>query len=201
MAAKDPMGVPQEGTIRPLEERTNLCAGLARLPKGCRHFLHDHEAAFLAAPGSGHNHQFHKGGLADHYDELFAIAATLHRSLSELRPLPFTLDEALLILFLHDLEKIYKRIEADVPRDNSYYDLAYDQHALQARIIKDYGLTLNDSEENALEYVHGEGDDYRKDARIAGPLAAFVHDCDYWSARGWFDEPRKSGHLPDVISA
>ena len=187
MAAEDPINVPKEGTIRPLKERANLCAGLDLLPEGCRRFLGDNEAAFLAAPGSGHNHQFHKGGLADHYDELFAIAATLHRSLSDLRPLPFTLDEALLILFLHDLEK-------------TYYNLAHDQHGLQEQIIKDYGLALTKQQWNALRYVHGEGDDYRKDERIAGPLAAFVHDCDYWSARGWFDEPRKSGHLPDVIS-
>ena len=33
------------------------------------------------------------------------IAAVLHKEFSSLRPLPFTLSDALLVLFLHDLEK------------------------------------------------------------------------------------------------
>jgi hypothetical protein len=74
------MTPPAPGAIRPLAARANLTAALdaGLLPAGCRQFIADHEAAFLTAPGSGHNHQYWTGGHADHVDELFAIAAAMH---------------------------------------------------------------------------------------------------------------------------
>ena len=103
---------------------------------------------------------------------------------------------------MHDAEKIWKRLPpAIIPNTatKAWIKAAHNQHLIQRRIIKQYHLTLTKEHYNALKYVHGEGDDYRKDKRVAGPLAGFCHDCDYWSARGWFDEPRKSGYLPDVF--
>ena len=38
-----------------------------------------------------------------------------------------------------------------------------------------------------LKYVHGEGDDYRKDRRVMSPLAALCHMADVGSARILFD--------------
>jgi hypothetical protein len=57
------MTPPAPGAIRPLAARANLTAALdaGLLPAGCRQFIADHEAAFLTAPGSGHNHQYWTG--------------------------------------------------------------------------------------------------------------------------------------------
>ena len=185
-----------------MPDRENIRAAFQRrlLPDRCRRFMLDHRDAFRAAPGSAHNHQAWPGGYLDHVDELFGVAAALYRALSRLRPLPFTLPDALLVLWLHDVEKVWKRLPDRCPRDPRYEQLASrDPDALRARIIRDLGLQLTDQQRNALQYVHGELGDYRKDRRAAGPLAAFCHLCDYWSARGWHDEPDRSGPLPNLI--
>lgn len=188
--------------VTPLSARKNLTAALnARLlPAACTRFIIEHEPAFLAAPGSGSNHQAWPGGYCDHLDELFGIAAVLYRSLTALRPLPFTLADVLLTLFLHDVEKVFRRLPPGVLVSSRYQGLADDQRALQTAICEEYDLDLTPEQVNALMYTHGEGEDYRKDHRAAGPLAAFVHNCDYWSARGWPDQPRASGRLPDYIT-
>jgi hypothetical protein len=172
------------------------------LPAACSRFITDNETPFLSAPGSGHNHQHFAGGYADHVDEVFALAATLHLTLSQLRPLPFKLEDALLVLFLHDVEKIWKRLPANTSVNAVYAGLAraYGQHALQELIIADYSLILSSEQENALTYIHGEGEDYSGSERIAGELAAFCHTCDFLSARLWYDQPQRSGYLPLLIS-
>ena len=68
------------------------------------------------------------------------------------------------------------------------------------RICADFAIALTAQQHNALAYIHGEGETYRKDLRVAGELAAFCHCCDYLSARLWHDQPRRSGRLPDLIS-
>jgi len=189
---------------RRLEDRQNIMTAFARrlLPDQCRWFMLDHMDAFVAAPGSGHNHQAWPGGYLDHLDELFGVAAVMHRALNDLRPLPFTLSEALLVLWLHDIEKPWKRLPDGCPRYRPYEQLAAEDPAgLQQRVCRDLDIQLTDEQRNALRYVHGELDDYRKDARVAGPLAAFCHNCDYWSARGWHDEPAATGPLPDMLRA
>jgi hypothetical protein len=186
---------------RPVSARLNFIAGLSLLPRGCTRFAAEHERALVLAPGSGSNHQHWEGGYLDHVDEIFALAASFHQTLSRLRPLPFTLPDALLVLFLHDLEKIFNRVGDDIITNSEYAALGRtDPHTLQERMIADYGLTLSSAQRNALKYIHGEGDDYRKDKRAAGELAAFCHLCDYWSARGWHDQPQASTPLPGLIS-
>src|ERR1039458_8025316 len=143
---------------RPLSDRTNLCAGLGMLPGGCRRFIQENEASFLAAPGSSYNHQFERGGIADHLDEIFAIAGVLYRSFSDMRSLPFTLEDALLVLFLHDVEKCFKRLEPETPRNLIYERMASEPAKLQEEVARDYQLRITPSQQNALTYVHGEGD-------------------------------------------
>jgi hypothetical protein len=201
MSTNDPQGVPTLGTISPLAERENLCAALRLLPPGCTTFVAENEAAFLSAPGSGHNHQFWVGGYADHLDELCAIASVTYEAWSSLRPLPFSLEDALLVLFLHDVEKCFKRLSPDTPRHARYEAASGDQHRLQDMVAKGYEIALSTEQENALIYVHGELDGYSKTERVMSPLAAFVHACDYWSARGWHDQPLASGRLPRVLDA
>lgn len=85
----------------------------------------DHRPAFDAAWGSGANHQAYRGGYLDHLDELFALAAVTHRAWSHMRRLPFTLEEALLVLFLHDIEKVWRHIPLDdVPRSELHERIA-----------------------------------------------------------------------------
>jgi hypothetical protein len=183
-----------------LGRRRNLAAGFDLLPNGANRFIADHAEAFFVAPGSGHNHQTWPGGLADHLDECFALAGQLYQSMNRQRTLVFSLNQVLLVLFLHDIEKVWKRLPEDLVVPDRYQALIDDQPRLQALVASDYNLPLTDEIKQALRYIHGEGDDYRSDNRTATPLSAFCHSCDYLSARVWFDEPATSGPLPLLLS-
>lgn len=148
----------------------------------CRALYKDNHALFHAAPGSGHNHQAWPGGYIDHVEEVMRIAVSLYWTLDAVRPLPFTVEDALLVLWLHDIEKPWKVKGRDWPKEER-------RHFARTKIVE-YGIVLTPEQENALRYVEGEGDDYRGDRRIMNELAAFCHCCDVISARIWHDEPR-----------
>lgn len=196
---------PQASLPILLGERANLIDGLQRLPQGCARFVYDLQDAFTAAPGSGHNHQAWPGGYADHLDEVFGIAAFFYRAcIDTTRQLAFSLDDVLLVLFLHDLEKPFKRVDKEVLDGipQQYLELLTDPHALQERVAADYDLALSDEQRTALRYIHGIPDEeYSKDDRVTNQLGAFCHICDYWSARGWHDQPKQGGYLPSSFPA
>src|SRR5262249_9207094 len=67
--------------------------------------LAEHNDLFWSARGSSHNHQAWAGGYAHHVREVMNVAVVLYDALGQLRPLPFSLSDALVVLFVHDLEK------------------------------------------------------------------------------------------------
>lgn len=142
-----------------------------------------------AAPGSSGNHQAWAGGYLDHVEECLEIAYHSYASLSrEIRLLPFDLQDALDVLLLHDIEKPWRFCGDGDDQWLSQHESELFRHKLLDR----YSIKLSDEQANALEYVHGEPDhEHSKDRRVAGRMAAFVHACDYLSARMWFDEPRR----------
>jgi hypothetical protein len=161
----------------------------------CMRLSADHRERFETAYGSSHNHQAWPGGYLNHVTEVMNIALILHRGLSATgRPMP-PLSSALLVLFLHDLEKPW-RFEAGA--GGATVELAglkakADKKAFRDRKLAEYGIVLSPEERNAMNYVEGEGGDDRSDRRVSGPLAAFCHLCDTWSARGWHDYPLADG--------
>jgi len=156
----------------------------------------DYKDLFHYAAGSTFNHQAWEGGYTDHILECLRVNDVTYDALKTIRPLNFTKASAAIVLFFHDIEKPFrygKKTDArcapwqmkfqDVPHawENAKWDILSDMQ-------KTYGLEFSDDEINGLKYTHGEGDDHRKDARIASPLAAHVHHCDNTSARIWFDD-------------
>lgn len=178
--------------------RQNLEWGMMLLPENCTDFMRRHHAAFSTAKG-GTTHQAYPGGFEDHLDECFGIAGKLYWSLEELRPLPFTLGDAILALWLHDIEKPWKNSHVLRPLTNKLLATTGKKIQLTEEIVDELRLPLQEQHWNAIKYAHGETDDYEHGKAKACPLAAFVNMCDYWSARGWPDEPMKSGNLRRTI--
>lgn len=147
----------------------------------CIKLLEDNLYRFETAWGSSHNHQAWEGGYLDHVVEVMTIAHTLYFSLLDIRSLPFKLSDAFLVLFLHDLEKPWKK-ELGLKTKAEKRKFREDK-------IKEYNIILTLEQQNALLYVEGEGDDYRSDKRVMNELATFCHICDVTSARIWHDEP------------
>lgn len=147
----------------------------------CAAFMADHAKLFDTSKGSATKHQAWPGGYRDHVGEVMNVAVVTYMALTWIRPLPFSLSDALLGCFLHDLEKLWVHALAETDRT------PVDKDALLAARFH-----LTDAHRNAVKYAHGEGRDYHPTDRVQGPLAAFVHHCDNTSARIWFDEPGHS---------
>lgn len=158
----------------------------------CRNLLAENRELFRKVPGSGHNHQAWPGGYLDHVQECMNVAMVLYWALHAQRPLPFTVGDALLVLFLHDLEKPWKYeldAEGKLQYKPEFKDNKTAQKEFREKKFREYGFVFTPEQENALKYVEGEFKDYRSDRRVMGPLAAFCHLCDVTSARIWFDNP------------
>jgi len=153
--------------------------------EACRKLYLENQDIFDRCPGSSHNHQNWPGGYLDHMIELNKIAITSYEALEKIRPLPFSLGDALLALFAHDLEKPWKYA------GRQQFNSDEERLTFVNNLLFDYKIPLKDAIWNAIKYAHGEGKDYRADQRIQTPLAAFVHCCDVISARIWFDQPAR----------
>ena len=159
----------------------------------CKNILEDNLELFKTVQGSAHNHHTWIGGYYDHIMDVMNIAIVLYERLNSLRPLPFSLSDLLLVLYLHDIEKPWRYdIGDDGKLDNKPdMDSPEKQHIFREKKLKEYGILLTEEQKNGLKYVEGEGKDYSGKHRTMGPLAALAHTCDVTSARLWFDHPEK----------
>jgi len=157
-----------------------------------RKVLQENKELFSKASGSTHNHQAWEGGYLDHLTEIMNIAVALYQPLNERRQLPFSLSDALLALYLHDLEKpwkIHKNEKGGYENNPQLADKEKQVWPFVQQKIEEYDFHLTSAHWNAIRYAEGEKNDYSNKSRTQLPLAAFVHMCDVWSARGWHDYP------------
>lgn len=157
------------------------------------------------APGSKAKHQAWAGGYVDHICETVGIAENLHWTLSKIRPLEFSLSDAVLVLFIHDLEKPFRYAPTD-PDDmfviTDKLEKPEDKKKRVRHLIAKMGISLTEEQDTAYQYIEGEGGSYNPTTRMQNPLGAFCHCCDTISARIWFDYPkeRKSGPPNSMLS-
>jgi len=159
--------------------------------KSCRKLLETNLKLFGETFGSLKNHQAYPGGYIHHLEETMNIAVVLYSTLHKLRPLGFLLSDALLILYLHDIEKPWKYEKNSISELEIKASLfnKEDQYTFQLAKIEEYGIKLTEEHKNALRFINGEADHYTYFKRTRGPLAAFCGTCDSISARIWFDYP------------
>lgn len=161
----------------------------------CMRILEDNRELFEKVRGSTHNHQTWDGGFIDHVLDCTNYAYYLYDFDSSFgRLLPFSKSDAILIMFLHDLEKPW-RIE--VMKDGTVHnrpglDTKEAFKAFREEKLVEYGITLTSAQMNGLTYVEGEIKDYSSTHRVMNELAAFCHKVDNWSARGWYGYPLES---------
>ena len=147
------------------------------------------------APGSSFNHQTYDGGYYKHISDIFDYAAKMYKYLSKKGKLDFSLSDAILVLFLHDIEKPVKYcpvlVKTGVVDENGFFEeeiYEYEtDNQIRANLIQKFDINLTDEHKIALKYIHGEGNDYRKNKRVMSPLSAFCHCCDVISARIFFE--------------
>jgi len=161
----------------------------------CMKILKDNRELFQHTRGSTHNHQTWTGGYIDHVTDGLNYGRHLYYFDAAFgRPLPFSISDALLVFFLHDLEKPW-RIVVDGNKVFNREGLSTKEEfkAFREKKLEEYGLVLTPYQMNALTYVEGEIKDYSSKHRVMNELAAFCHKIDNWSARGWYDYPKETG--------
>lgn len=135
-------------------------------------FHNHHYRMMRKAAGSSHNHQDWPGGYYDHIDQCLDLAEHWYNGFEHL---PFLLDSAIFVLYFHDIEKMFKYQETpEVIDKETWYDETLDE---------EFKVRVYEEEKVALKYIHGEGEDYRKDRRVMNELGAFCHCVDVASAR------------------
>lgn len=159
----------------------------------CCRILADNRKLFETVRGSTYNHQTWVGGYIDHVTDGMNYARHLYALDKALgRPMPFSLSDALLIFFLHDLEKPWRILvseNGEVSNKNGLDTKAAFKQFREDKLIE-YGLALSPMQQNGLTYVEGEGKDYLSTRRVMNELAAFCHKVDVWSARQCYDYPK-----------
>ncbi|MCI0542806.1 hypothetical protein L0Y69_03610 [bacterium] len=178
----------------PIEELLNLIDQ----PNGniSKRILVDNRALFEKAWGSRHNHHTWEGGYIDHITDGMNYARHLYMFDAAFgRPMLFSLSDALMIFFLHDLEKPWRiLINAQGEASNREgFDTKEEFKRFREEKLAEYGLELSPYQMNGLTYVEGEGKDYSSKRRVMNDLAAFCHNVDVKSARGgWYNHPKES---------
>lgn len=154
----------------------------------CKRIYFDNKEIFEKSKWSNIKHQAWEGWYLGHVRDIMNIAYKIYNSFN-FRKFNFSLSDALLVLFLHDLEKPWK-YAGDELQKNEFKSFSDYKEFIKSKIIE-YHFSLSEEHWNWLKYVHGEWDDYDPNIRIQSPLAAFVHICDTFSARIWFDYPKE----------
>lgn len=157
----------------------------------CLRLLNTEGGRFRQSYGAVANHQVWPGGYYDHIREVMNLACLLYGPMHAAMQLPFSLADALLVLFLHDIEKPwkYERLAEGTLEIVSGLKRKDAQHAFQLAKINEYGIVLTPEQANALHYVEGEGADYNPRQRVMNELAAFCHACDTMVARIRYNNP------------
>ncbi len=151
----------------------------------------ENEKLFSEAKGSKTKHQAWQGGYIDHITDVMNLACLLYDSLNSVwRRVSFSLSDALLILYLHDIEKPWKQKGLFNLESNGIKNEEQIKE-FKRQILEKYEITLTEEQTNALNYVEGEVHDYHPEKRLMGELATFCHVCDILSARMWYDYPKK----------
>jgi hypothetical protein len=142
----------------------------------------DNKERIERAPGSQVKHHAWQGGYLTHIEQCSQIALRIYEPLNNYSRLPFTLEDVMIVLLIHDLEKPFKYVE---PKQTI---LREQTHKFVEKLLKQYEITLTKEQQNAFTYIHGEGDDYSATQNIQNELAAFCHSCDTLSARIYHDK-------------
>lgn len=136
---------------------------------------------------SNNKHQWREWWYYDHIADILKFGKILYDNLNAYRKLPFSFDDVIIVILIHDIEKPYKYTwDKEKHKDL----LMLNDHSIRDNILETYNITLSATQQNGADYIHGEWHEYSKTERIMWPLAAFCHSIDVISARIYFNDGR-----------
>jgi len=123
-----------------------------------------------------------------HMSDILDYASKMFKHLLLKVKLEFSLSDAILVLFLHDIVTTIKYTpvltKTGVIDENGmieeeiyeYETASYDE--IIEILINKFNIKLTEEHKLVLKHIHGEGEDYRKNKKILSPLSAFCHSCE-----------------------
>lgn len=159
--------------------------------------LDRHMGTFQAAKGSLHKHQAWPGGYLQHVADCMSLITMLINATGNTKywPIPFTRASAMLVMFLHDIEKPF--MQERMAADSAMQPWNKEQRFIfRGELIADYNIMLTEEEQIALLFVEGESDYYHPTKRLTNELGALCHAADYLSARLWHSRNKPSNEEP-----
>ena len=119
--------------IKIKDEHHNIISHVLKIQDGnsikcvalLEYFISEYPDAYGSTPDIG-NHQSYKGGYYFHISDILDSAVLLYKTLSKKDKLNFTLSDAVLVLFLHDIEKPVKYGSKDAKSDGEIRNFLID---------------------------------------------------------------------------
>ena len=159
----------------------------------CLKILVDFQDRIEKAPGSLDSHHAWDGGYIDHVSETISVAIRLYDVWDGEREYSFTLSDAILVLFLHDLEKPFKYVEPKKNFQTNFY-----KHLFIRKTSHKYKIDLSEKQKDALYYIHKEEKDFSSlEEQNQSQLAVFCYMCDMFSAKIWHNYPLQNKPLTE----
>lgn len=173
----------------PLEDMLEAIGGTNGA--ACKRLLDGNRRLFERIAASNSDHQPWPGGWIDHVVETMNVALVLYRTLCKARSLPFTAKDALLALFLHHLDKVWRYEILEDGRLTLHHSLTTDEQGRHYRklTLNAFGIQLTPEQCNAVYFARGDWEDFANTNRELGPLAAFCNMCVMASSRIWGAHP------------
>jgi hypothetical protein len=145
-----------------------------------------HADLIYYAKASKSKHQAWQGGYKYHLEQCIEIGETLYKAYT----FPFTFRSVFLVLYFHDIEKIFKYgngLLGEHRAEESRLAITDKERYYTEFLPAQYEISFVEEELNALKYIHGEGDDYCEE-RVMNELAGLCHACDTISARCFYNK-------------
>jgi len=146
--------------------------------------LHAHYKVLIEmVPASVKYHHNWTGGYQDHVRQVIEKAVMLYSSTGDIK-LNFTLDDVILVAYIHDLDKLFRYQRMKQPKDGREWEFAgdypsYDDSAKVAMMCAEFGILLTDVHLEALAMHHGGWS--ANSSRTMTPLAVILHSADLMS--------------------
>jgi hypothetical protein len=160
----------------------------------CKRFWSAHQERLENSPGASSNHHTWQGGYHDHIRDAMNTGVLIYNMFSIHRSLIFSLSDLLLCVFWHDAEKPWKYMEGTDGEPPVKFCTKEQRHDFRLDMAERYGIMFTEQHEKGIRYAEGVPDsEYTSGYRTMTELAAMVHMCDCWSARGWYGYPLAKG--------
>lgn len=154
-----------------------------------KHFLDN----YSDAKWSSFNHQAWTWWYMQHIKDILNLSEIIHDTTKDYHKNKFNIEDAYLVLFLHDIEKpvFYTKNKTNEVLDLLDWKTEKNKEEYVWKVrdyfLEKFNIILNDDIKHALKYIHWEWDDFSQKKRISSPLGSHCHIADTFSARISYD--------------